>query len=251
MRRTLNRTTGAQGGQGRGPVLNAIAAYDSVAPGYAELSERRRAYLDAVDAEILRRVPSGASSLIDVGAGDGRRALEIAKRAGIRRVVLVEPSEGMRGLIPTDVEVWHDRIETLADSGPKFDVVLCLWNVLGHVPSRELRVAVLENLGQRCSAGGLIFLDVINQYNIAECGVGAVVRRFFSLQNGDVPVTWKTSAGEVATQGHVFTAGEMERLFREAGLETAERIVLNYETGQREAWTVAGNFLYVLKADTR
>src|SRR5882757_3979090 len=156
MRRILNRTTGAGGGQGRdalpdaptldvplpnAPVLDAIAAYDFVAPGYAELSERRRAYLDAVDAEILRLVPKGAASLIDVGAGDGRRALQIAKQAGIPQVVLVEPSEGMRQLIPAGVEVWDERMEALPEMGREFDVVLCLWNVLGHVPSRELRVA--------------------------------------------------------------------------------------------------------------
>src|SRR5882757_9030358 len=106
MRRILNRTTGAGGGQGRdalpdaptldvplpnAPVLDAIAAYDFVAPGYRELSDRRRAYLDAVDAEILRRVPGDAASLIDVGAGDGGRALQIAGHAGISRVVLMEP----------------------------------------------------------------------------------------------------------------------------------------------------------------
>jgi SAM-dependent methyltransferase len=258
MRRTLNRTTGSGGGQGRAPgsplldapVLDAIAAYDRIAPGYRELSERRRAYLDAVDAEIVRRVPRGAASLIDVGAGDGRRALQIAAHTRIPRVVLAEPSEGMRGLIPAGIEVWHEGMETLPYAGPKFDVVLCLWNVLGHVPSGDLRAAALRNLGRMCSAGGMIFLDVINRYNVAECGVGLVLRRFLSSDNGDVPVTWRTVSGEVETRGHVFTAKEMERLFGEAGLRKVERIVLNYETGRREAWSVAGNFLYVLRAET-
>src|SRR5260221_13898452 len=113
MRRIFNATTGTGGEQGRvpgsssldAPVLDAIAAYDLVAPGYRELCDRRRAYLDAVDAEILLRVPKGAVSLIDVGAGDGRRALQIAKQARIPRVVLAESSEGMRRLIPAGIEV--------------------------------------------------------------------------------------------------------------------------------------------------
>jgi len=259
MRRILNATTGTGGEQGRAPgaasldapVLDAIAAYDLVAPGYAELSERRRAYLDAVDAEILRLVPKGGASLIDVGAGDGRRALQIAKQAGITRVVLVEPSEGMKKLIPPGVEVWNERVEALRETSQRFDLVLCLWNVLGHVASREWRVAALRNLGRVCSAGGLIFLDVINRYNVAECGVGAVLRRFLSSHGGDVPVKWRIVSGEVETRGHVFTAKEMERLFREAGLSVVERIVLNYETGRREAWVAVGNLLYVLKAGKR
>src|SRR5882762_3418942 len=174
MHGTLNPTTGAEGGQGRGPVrgpvLDAVAAYDLVAPGYRELSERRRGYLDAVDAEIIRRVPQGAASLIDVGAGDGRRALAIAERAGLSRVVLVEPSTGMRELIPAGSEVWDERIESLSNSGRKFDVVLCLWNV----PGRGLRVAALTNLARVCSASGLIFLDGANRYKVGVPGTGVV-----------------------------------------------------------------------------
>jgi len=253
MRGTLNPTTGAGGGQGRVPVpvLDAVAAYDLVAPWYRDLSERRREYLDAVDAEIVRRVPRGAGSLIDCGAADGRRALAIAERAEISRVVLVEPSYGMRGLIPAGIEVWNERIESLSDSGRKFDAVLCLWNVLGHVSGRELRVAALKNLARLCSAGGLIFLDVINQFNVAACGIGVVLRRMLISGDGDVPVTWRTSAGEVETRGHVFSTKEMKGLFREAQLVTVGRIVLNYKSGRRQAWTAGGNLLYVLKADPR
>jgi SAM-dependent methyltransferase len=255
----LNATTGAGGGQGRvpddrvpdAPVLDAIAAYDLVAPGYRELSARRRAYLDAVDTEILRRVPGGAASLIDVGAGDGRRAFEIARQAGVPRVVLVEPSDGMRGLIPAGSEVWNERMEALPDAGPEFDVVLCLWNVLGHVRGWESRVGALRNLGRVCSAGGLIFLDVLNRYNLAECGVGVVLRRFLSSHNGDVPVKWRIEGDEVNTQGYVFSASEMDKLFRDAGLRVVAREVLNYRTGRREPWSVAGNLLYVLRADAR
>ncbi len=225
-------------------MLDAIGAYDLVAPGYGELSARRRAYLDAVDGEILRRVPGGAESLIDVGAGDGRRALGIAARAGISQVVLAEPSAGMRGLIPAGSEVWTQRVEELAVER-RFDVVLCLWNVLGHVPAGS-RVAALRNLGRVSS--GLIFLDVVNRYNVAECGVAVVLRRWLAGNDGDVLVKWRTGTGEVETLGHVFAASEMEEMFREAGLRVVERIVLNYGTGRRERWSLAGNFLYVVRA---
>jgi 2-polyprenyl-3-methyl-5-hydroxy-6-metoxy-1,4-benzoquinol methylase len=257
MRRILNATTGAGGGQGRGldgagpdaPVLSAVAAYDLVAPGYRKLSEKRRAYLDAVDAEIVRRVPGGSAALMDVGAGDGRRALQIAERAGIRRVVLVEPSAGMRELIPAGPEVWNERIEALPDVGRVFDVVLCLWNVLGHVPGWESRLGALRNLRRVCSAGGLIFVDVLNRYNMAECGIGVVLRRFLSPRNGDVPVKWRIDGAEINTQGYIFSAHEMRTLFRDAGLRVVEREALNYRTGRREPWSLAGNLLYVLRAD--
>ena len=236
--------------------LEAVAAYDRIAPQYRELTRKRRAYLDAVDAAILRRVPPGAAALLDVGAGDGRRALRIAERAGIGRVVLAEPSSGMRTLIPPGVEVWDTRMEKLPEKLPeellpesavKFGVVLCLWNVLGHVPARELRVEGLKNLRRLCS--GLIFLDVINRYNMAECGIGVVVQRFLSPASGDVLVRWKTSEGDVETWGHVFTAGEMQGMLREAGLRVVERVVLNYRTGRRSGWVGGGNLFYVLRPD--
>ena len=245
MRGTFHPTTAANRGQAREP-LEAVAAYDRIAAEYRELSRKRRAYLDAVDAAILRRVPSGATSLLDIGAGDGRRALRITERAGISRVVLAEPSAGMRGLIPPGVEVWDARMEALPESVVKFDVVLCLWNVVGHVPSRELRVAGLQNLRRVCS--GLIFLDVLHRYNVAECGGGVVLRRLFSSESGDVLVRWETPEGDVETWGHVFSAGEIEGMIREAGLTVVERVILNYRTGRRSGWVGGGNLFYVLRS---
>jgi 2-polyprenyl-3-methyl-5-hydroxy-6-metoxy-1,4-benzoquinol methylase len=233
--------------------LDAISAYDRVAPSFYELSQHRRAYLDAVDEEILRRLPNATTSLLDAGAGDGRRALEIADRAGIRKVVLVEPSSGMRALIPPHCEIWDTRIEALPDTGQRFDAVLCLWNVLGHIPSRNQRVAALRNLSRLCSPQGLIFMDVLHRYNVAECGLLTVARRFLhdtflpTERNGDVMVKWQTSGCEVETQGHVFTPGEMSQLFQQASLTPTARIVLNYRTGQRKQWATAGNLLYTLR----
>jgi 2-polyprenyl-3-methyl-5-hydroxy-6-metoxy-1,4-benzoquinol methylase len=246
MRRILNPTTGAGGGQGR--AVEAVKAYDLIAPVYGELSSRRQAYLDAVDREILRRVPEGAASLIDAGAGDGRRALRIAEQTGVSRVVLVEPSAGMRQLIPAGGEVWDQRIEAMADPGERFDVVLCLWNVLGHVAGRELRLQALRNLGRVCARDGLIFLDVINGYNARECGIAVVAQRFLSSGDGNVVVKWRTSAGDVETVGHVFSAKEMAGLLRESGLRVVERIVVNYRTGRHETWPISGNLLYVLRS---
>ena len=232
---------------------NVIAAYSQIAPCFRELSQSRSAYLNAVDAEIQRRMPTGAVSLLDVGAGDGRRALQIAGRAGIQQIALAEPSSGMRALIPPGREVWGATIEALPATGRRFDAVLCLWNVLGHVPDQEQRVAALRNLARLCSSGGLIFLDVLHRYNVAECGMRMVLQRLLrdiflpSEHNGDVPVKWRTGSREIETQGHVFTTGEMARLFRQAGLAVTERIVLDYRTGQRKRWAAAGNLLYVLQ----
>ena len=262
MRRTLYATTGAgdlttmgeleRAGEAVNPEiqkLDAIAAYDRIAPVFRELSQARSAYLDAVDAEILKRV-RGAKSLIDVGAGDGLRALKIADQAGIQSVVLVEPSAGMRERIPAGFEVWDAPMEALPASLRRFDAVLCLWNVLGHVPAGR-RIEGLKNLSRLCSESGCIVLDVVNRYNVAECGAGAVLRRLvrdvMSASVEDVPVRWRTGTGDVSTKGHAFSAREMTQLLRDAGLSVKERVALNYGTGRRCGWTWSGSLLYILR----
>ena len=234
------------------PQLDAIAAYDQVAPAFCDLTQLRRAYLDAVDSIIVSSVPKHAKSLLDVGAGDGRRALKIASETGIRKIVLAEPSAGMRALIPSGYETWATKIEDLPPNARAFDAVLCLWNVLGHVPG-DSRLAALKNLAGLCSDKSAIFLDVINRYNVAECGVvtvaGRRVRDVFlpTEHNGDVAVKWSLKGTDVRTQGHVFTAREMAGLFERAGLDVTERCILDYHTGEQRTSTRAGNFLYILK----
>ena len=112
-----------------------VLAYDRLAKDYAELAKKRVHYLAGVEREVLSRVPRGSSSLLDIGAGDGSRALRIASAARISRIVLAEPSGKMLSLAPNGATVWRDRAEDLGSrrSSETFDVITCLWNVLGHV----------------------------------------------------------------------------------------------------------------------
>jgi hypothetical protein len=77
-------------------MLDPVDAYDRIAGSFARLSEERRAYLEAIERLIVSAIPRGSKSLLDIGAGDGVRALRIAQAAGLKEVVLLEPSEAMR-----------------------------------------------------------------------------------------------------------------------------------------------------------
>jgi len=81
-------------------ILDPVAAYDQLAPHYSHLSNRRTAFLKSVESNIVSRLPAHAASLLDIGAGDGNRALRIAAAAGIGRVVLLEPSSRMSAHAP-------------------------------------------------------------------------------------------------------------------------------------------------------
>lgn len=233
-------------------VLDPVAAYDQLAPYYAQFSHRRAAYLRNVEANILSRMPVEASSILDIGAGDGSRALRIAAAAKIRRIVLLEPSSRMSAEPPGGSEVWQTRAEDLDVSAipERFDLITCLWNVLGHIPGADKRARALHNAAQMLSPCGSMFIDVIHRYNVLSYGALMTAGRwirdhiFPSDGNGDVTAHWSTAGGVISTYGHVFTDREMRRLAHAAGLQCEERIVIDYETGGIRQASWMGNLLY-------
>jgi SAM-dependent methyltransferase len=232
-----------------------VAAYDSLAPQYAELSKRRAAYLRSVEASIVGRIPQGAESLFDLGAGDGARAQRIAQAANIGKVVLLEPSAEMSKAASQKLKVWAMRAEDLRVQviPQRFDVITCLWNVLGHIPSIENRVRVLTTAAQLLSPTGQLFIDVIHRYNASSYGLLPSCVRWLKdelthdYRNGDVTAQWNVEDAVISTYGHVFTGGEIAFLVKSAALRVQERLILDYETGNRHHFSWLGNLLYVLR----
>lgn len=236
-------------------VLDPVAAYDRLAPYYSHFSKRRAAYLQSVEEQIASHIPAGAQSLLDIGAGEGSRAVRIASAAGISRIVLLEPSAMMSGETPATSDIWRTRAEDLdvTEIAERFDVVTCLWNVLGHISGFDRRVRALRAAAERLSPNGLIFVDVIHRYNVRSYGAAMTAARWLRDRiapidsNGDVKAHWSTAGGEISTYGHVFTDREIRRLAEAAGLGFVQRIVIDYETGQIRHSSWAGNLLYVFR----
>jgi 2-polyprenyl-3-methyl-5-hydroxy-6-metoxy-1,4-benzoquinol methylase len=237
------------------PQLDVIAAYDRIAPRYESIRAQRKAYCDAIDRLIEANLRASATSLLDVGAGDGRRAEAIAQRAGIGNLILLEPSSGMRSLIHSAREIWPARIEVLPSTPRKFDVITCLWNVLGHVSSQDKRVLALRTMRDLLSPAGIIFLDVQNRYNARAYGVLPTLGRIIhdilhrSAANGDVTVHWENRDGEVLTYGHVFTLSEMTGLAGEADLKIQQLRFIDYATGELRASRFGGSIFLALTGD--
>lgn len=236
-------------------LLDPVTAYDQLAPYYSHFAKRRAAYLRSVEEQIASRIPAGAKSLLDIGAGDGSRAVRIARGAGISRVVLLEPSAKMLSETPAVCQVWRIRAEDLEAGAvaERFDVITCLWNAFGHIQGSNARVRALRSASQLLSPAGLLFVDVIHRYNKRSYGMTMTAARWLrdriapADSNGDVRARWSTSNGEISTYGHVFTDREMRRLAEAAGLPRIERVVIDYDTGEirRARWN--GNLLYVFR----
>jgi 2-polyprenyl-3-methyl-5-hydroxy-6-metoxy-1,4-benzoquinol methylase len=237
-----------------GPItLDSVAAYDRIAPVFASLAEQRKLYLDSVDRIVIAEIWPGSRSLLDVGAGDGTRSRRIAQSRCISELALIEPSVAMQGNGLVDRSVRMLRAEELNQLQAEFEIITCLWNVLGHISQTADRVEVLRQFARLLMPGGKIFVDVSHRYNARHYGLLPTAIRFLhdrlfqSEKNGDVVVSWDVGGTRCATLGHVFTHQEVQRLCRSAGLKIEKTFVLDYATGQLRRWKFEGHLLYVLR----
>jgi SAM-dependent methyltransferase len=237
-------------------MIDPVAAYDALARSYDSISRARNLYLTAIERIIIAHA-TGSSSLLDIGAGDGTRTVRIAEAAGIPCVLALEPSENMRALWPRSLPGWGCRATQIPETQRRFDAILCLWNVLGHLQDREERVSVLAQARERLSPGGMMFVDVSHRYNAAEYGwPGTLLRMMrdrlrWSETNGDVIVRWKVDGGLVRCHGHLFTRPEIESIFRETALQITNRWTVNYSDGTERRRCYEGHLLFQLSAGPR
>jgi ubiquinone/menaquinone biosynthesis C-methylase UbiE len=235
-------------------VTDAVSAYDALAPYYKAISAARGAYLEAVENIVVAHM-RGAKSLLDIGAGDAIRTCAIATSANISHVVAVEPSSAMRVQCKQKIEFWECRAADIPETNLRFDAIICLWNVLGHIQTAGERLLTLATARRLLSPGGAMFIDVNHRYNAVVHGWGRtlwnMLRDYFlwSEANGDVVVSWKIGGAPICTHGHLFTQKELQALFQSAGFKVKNEWVLNYRDGAICKSALRGSLLYRLEVD--
>jgi 2-polyprenyl-3-methyl-5-hydroxy-6-metoxy-1,4-benzoquinol methylase len=241
--------------QSSSQVSGSEAFYEILAPGYREYCRTKAEYLDSIDRLVIEQIPPSANSLLDIGAGDGVRAQRIAQARGLETLVLLEPSKSMAAFCHerTATVVWAMRAEHLPESDHRFDVITCLWNVLGHIPDDASRVTSLRRMRSLLTNSGRIFLDVNNRYNARAYGWAKTFARICydclkpSAANGDVTFDWRVNDTVINAHGHVFNPKEIARLISDSGLKVERRLVVDYETGQLRRLAIAGQLLFQLR----
>jgi len=232
-------------------------AYDALAPHYRDYARSRAAYCEAVDRWVCAWRPPRVSAMLDVGSGDGGRAVRLARALDADRLVLSDPSVPMVALCRE-----HDRVAVLQcaaealplTAGP-FDAMTSLWNVLAHVDGHAARLAALRRMASILAPRGRLFLDVHNRYNAATAGRRRVVRRLLrdyvrpAEANGVVPFTWEVGGIQIPASGYLFAPAEIQALFDAAGLVVVGRAWVNYADGS-SAGPWSGQMLFVLERQT-
>lgn len=228
--------------------------YSRFAKSYAQYSATKQAYLSSVNT-FIKQEAGIVETMVDVGSGDGKRSKEIANLLSIDNFTLIDNSEGMINLsknIPGATVLKDDISSVEFKSKKKYDAVLCLWNVLGHIVF-DRRVSALKNLASLINDKGFIFLDVNNRYNAVHYGIKMALKNICKdilnpkISNGDFKLNIDIDQGQqINTTVHIFNPYEIERLFKLAGLRILKRKIINYQTGKVKNKFWNGQLVYKL-----
>jgi SAM-dependent methyltransferase len=200
-------------------------------------------------------MPQDARSMLDVGSADGVRAARIARRRGLSRLVLSEPSTVMLQScrLQGANEVWAVEAQHLPRTEDRFDVVTCLWNVLAQVPGHASRIDALRRMRRLLAPHGSLFLDVQNRYNVRWYGLGPTLGRALhdvvlpSEHNGDARTHWSAGGTLIPTDTHFFTPAEVLALVRAAGLRVKRRHFVDYGSGETRRFFFEGQIVCELE----
>lgn len=234
--------------------MDSMQFYDIFASSYQTYSEKRSAYLQTVDQIICSQTSNPIHNYLDVGAGNGTRTVRLGKLLQATNITGVDESANMCELQKNNgvITVFQGQIEHYPLSN-KHDLITCLWNVIGHIPSKD-RVNFLKSIRSHLTYNGRLFLDVNNRNNISHYGLINVSHNILrslivgNSKSGDFPLFLETRKNEViSTSVHIFTNSEILVLFREAGLSVVRQWSICYSTGRRMNSIWHGQLLYELK----
>lgn len=225
--------------------------YDSAAAHYVEMSTGRCEYLRGVDQIVIQNLKDiHAQNLLDIGAGDGRRSKFLANALGIKQVIAVESSLKMAAEAREQLgekNVLVGDATKLEFPEEYFDGVVSLWNVFGHIPSREGRIAVLNKISKSLKPGGRCIIDVNNRYNARHYGWWAVVRNVFNDAIRKRDGGWfPLQIGGVEGKVYIHRPAEFENYLPEANLKVERTHYIGYESGAVRKMPWQGQFVYVL-----
>ena len=129
----------------------------------------------------------------------------------------------------------------------KFDTVIALWNVLGHVPNFKSRVEALKRMRNLLDENGQLILDLQNWHNSRYGKWRTRWRRFIdavlpSYSRGDYYYSWQIDGKSMPAFGHLFTEKEIHHMLAEAGLKVRKLLYIDYDNGTIQSHVSRGMY---------
>jgi len=228
--------------------INSTQYYDSIADEYLRIREKRNAYLNKIDSIIIEDFHMRAKRVLDVGAGDGSRSIKIFRCINADEICMVEESKEMVKNIQKDerINIYLGSIQTF-QSQKSFDLILCLWNVLGHVDTFDQRIQILKKLKSLLSTDGVIVIDFNNRYNYKHYGIVKVFRNMFKSAFIKEPGWFEIRDHNVITKVYIHSYFEIERMISLAGLKVKSLRIIDYDSGREYRNLFKGQLLFYLQ----
>lgn len=227
---------------------NSPLYYNKLASEYKNVSKSRLNYLNAIDTLIVKNSKL-VKSYLDVGAGDGRRSIKIAEKVRAKKSILLDNSHEISKGISNfqGAEFFFGTIEDL-DNSIKFDLITCLWNVLGHVGDSDNRMSFFKNVKRLLSKNGTCILDVNNRYNMTHYGANNVAENLRKdIQKEERSGYFKLSIDSVNTEVYTHAPFEIEKLLAQTGLMVKELLYVDYDSGELKDSCFEGQLLYLIE----
>ncbi len=224
------------------------AYYDHLATSYNTESDNRKNYLTAVDKYIAKSVNNiRVYNFLDIGAGNGNRSIEIANSISVEKeIVLIDSSSKMlENASKLENVKAHNTSVFDFNTSTKFDLITCLWNVLGHFNTKEERIQLFKKISTLLAPKGVFIFDVNNRYNINHYGLHNVEQ---NLKNDTLNIKdagWFT-LGEKTNQTRVYMHSpfDINTYIDQTDLSVEEIKYIDYTTGETKPTFFEGQLVY-------
>jgi 2-polyprenyl-3-methyl-5-hydroxy-6-metoxy-1,4-benzoquinol methylase len=241
-------------------MVNSKELYNKFAPYFQLYSRKKSAYLRSVNKLILENLPNNKANILDVGCGDGVRGKYLFDKIKGERLLMIDNSSEMITLakkyknLRIKVKLCDISGSGLISDRGRFDVILCLWNVLGHIPHSRKRLSALRNIQSLLAQRGRLFLDISNRYNVRHYGFKKVAGNLIkdvikpTSKNGDFSYQITINPKIVLDSTcHFFTPFETRRLLKKSGLKIIKEIPVDYSIGKIRRTIFEGHLFYILE----
>jgi ubiquinone/menaquinone biosynthesis C-methylase UbiE len=209
------------------------------------------------DFEKLDQYVKDGDVILDLGCGNGR-FFELFKTKKINYFGVDNCEE----LIKKAKEKYQSSIVTflvkdildLSFESQKFDAIFCI-AIFHHIPSKELRIKVLENIKRILKKEGILIMMNWNFYQKKYFTL--IIKNFFStffsffnlskkkLDFGDLFIPWKLKDRIILRYYHAFTTKELSKLFKQTGFKIIEKYYT--KKGEKTNFWKGHNIVFVAK----
>ncbi|MBK8683453.1 MAG: class I SAM-dependent methyltransferase [Bacteroidetes bacterium] len=189
---------------------------------------------------------------LDVGSGDGIRAISIAKKIACKKITLVDNSEILHSCrnLTSDINISLNLIKSSIceiQITKKYDLITCLWNVLGHLNDIDERERTFLKFKKVLSKHGSLVIDVNNRYNISNYGYVNVMHNLSRDILNDLNSGWFTlNIGNDSTNVYIHAPLEIDAMCNKVGLKVSQVIYIDYNSGEVKDTFFEGQLLYII-----